>query len=1294
MLAEIIEDSRSELITIDPAGQKVRFFGQEAILTVKEDSAVLNEGSGVRIDLLQKGSDLYRLSFRKQFSCMILIRRREGWNHFSAYRLKEMITVGSGSDDDVFLPDLRLRPHQVILDCRRGKITDRLESGFLSDNGTIIREENLDKGHVYAILGVRIVYGGSFISISRIEGMRTSLAPFKAEKLKRKAENQHTFLRNVPKLHTAPDRRFAEQLEEPEPIPQDHMPPLLFTIGPSITMSSASFLSAWINLNNSLDAGREIREVLPVMILPAAMMLSTLLWIPGQRLYVRLERNRKLRSRMNSYSEYLGDLEDRIRLLQERWKEEASARWPADFYRMMLWQKEGEDRDLYTARGGSGDVDFEIELTRSFRLRSNDVLSRRLEELPDRVRIVKNMPVLLDMKQYGHVRFRGVTDRLWLLFFLQVIHHVSPEQLKVFFFCSESWEQEHFWIRLLPHCRYQSERFIVNSQNEVRSYTELADDYDILCIVQDVDLAGMIPFSNAMIWQICGSEKARKEGETLISEEDGMISVKDGKSAFSFQCEMELPPDLNAYVYEMGAECEKRNDRQNSCTFFDLMDINDVRQLDIAANWSASSIGGSIRGYLGFDRKGERIVLDVHEAGMGPHGLVAGMTGSGKSELLISFLLSLAVRYSPRDISFILMDFKGGGLIQSLTADREMIPHIAGILTDLDENDMKRVLVSFGNECRRRERLMQRASALSGSPIMNIDSYRNSWNESDGLPYLPHLIILADEFAQMKKSNPEFLSELISIARIGRSLGIHLILSTQKPSGVIDDQIWSNCRFRICLKVQDRQDSSEVLHSPDAFELRRPGDFILQYDQRTRTGRGGYTGCSVNEQTAETGLIMANGDYVPAEHHHPLNKVTQAAAIVGGLIKTGKQTGMKAEKIWLDPPDLPGTEEAGKTEGMMAGIADDYENGTQPPVFFSARPPGIAVISSYRSQKTALIRALVWQLVRTRPDDELCLLDENEISESWVQECTQIIARGSAADEELWNGMIRHIRLRSDKECTVWIIMTDYSAVKEAEDDKSLILHQLMESADKLNIRFVLCGMSASVFLYRHISLFSERFCLRNSNRSDISQFFEMSGVPACEKDGYGLYAGRKLLSFAFLRVSEDELCEMCRRKKRKRTFMIPRMPVSLSLKQYQGSGIPAGMDYETCRWCIVPGDKKLLFLATYYRELEGLVRAYRENGYHVRVNEDTGIREGEVCFMTLDQWMRSSFKNHMEDVFAVYIGSGFHDQYQFSARRKKIMRPNEGMILYEGRNEVIRVAEPDQAETDHSVSGCQQEIL
>ncbi|SDL87246.1 DNA segregation ATPase FtsK/SpoIIIE, S-DNA-T family, partial [Streptococcus gallolyticus] len=212
------------------------------------------------------------------------------------------------------------------------------------------------------------------------------------------------------------------------------------------------------------------------------------------------------------------------------------------------------------------------------------------------------------------------------------------------------------------------------------------------------------------------------------------------------------------------------------------------------------------------------VSLNLHERAHGPHGLIAGTTGSGKSELIQSYILSLAVNFHPYDVAFLLIDYKGGGMA-NLFKD---LPHLLGTITNLDGAQAMRALTSINAEIHRRERL------FAANGVNHINQYQKKYKLGEVAEPLPHLFLISDEFAELKQEQPDFMSALVSTARTGRSLGIHLILATQKPAGVVNDQIWSNSRFKIALKVADRQDSNEMLHTPDAAEITQTGRAYLQ----------------------------------------------------------------------------------------------------------------------------------------------------------------------------------------------------------------------------------------------------------------------------------------------------------------------------------------------------------------------------------------------------------------------------------------------------------------------------------
>lgn len=287
-------------------------------------------------------------------------------------------------------------------------------------------------------------------------------------------------------------------------------------------------------------------------------------------------------------------------------------------------------------------------------------------------------------------------------------------------------------------------------------------------------------------------------------------------------------------------------------TFLDMFRVGRIEHLNIRDRWQRNNPVKSLSTPVGIDADGSVFYLDLHEKYQGPHGLVAGMTGSGKSEFIITYILSLAVNYHPNEVAFILIDYKGGGLAGAFEDSETGIrlPHLMGTITNLDGSAIQRSLASIQSELTRRQRVFNEAKNKIGEGTVDIYAYQKLFRAGKVAEPMPHLFIISDEFAELKQQQPEFMDQLISAARIGRSLGIHLILATQKPSGVVNDQIRSNAKFKVCLKVQDKSDSMDMLLRPEAAELKDVGRFYLQvgYNEYFALGQSAWCGAPYEPQ--------------------------------------------------------------------------------------------------------------------------------------------------------------------------------------------------------------------------------------------------------------------------------------------------------------------------------------------------------------------------------------------------------------------------------------------------------------
>ncbi|MEJ5946177.1 FtsK/SpoIIIE domain-containing protein [Pseudokineococcus basanitobsidens] len=273
---------------------------------------------------------------------------------------------------------------------------------------------------------------------------------------------------------------------------------------------------------------------------------------------------------------------------------------------------------------------------------------------------------------------------------------------------------------------------------------------------------------------------------------------------------------------------------------------------DLVRRWElASTSGGAVPAPVGAGARGTRLLdLDAD----GPHALVAGTTGSGKSELLRTLVLSLALHHAPEDLSFVLVDYKGGAAFAGVAA----LPHVAGLVTDLDHRLTARALRSLGAEVARRERLLRRAGAS------DLADYRRRRRADD--PVLGRLVLVVDEFRVLVEELPGFVDGLVRLAAVGRSLGLHLVLATQRPAGVVGADVAANVNLRVALRVRDEHDSLDVVEARDAARL--PAD--VPGRSLWRTGGGALEEVQVastgapTTRTARPRVLVVPGARPPA----------------------------------------------------------------------------------------------------------------------------------------------------------------------------------------------------------------------------------------------------------------------------------------------------------------------------------------------------------------------------------------------------------------------------------------------
>ncbi|MCL2781089.1 MAG: FtsK/SpoIIIE domain-containing protein [Actinomycetia bacterium] len=344
----------------------------------------------------------------------------------------------------------------------------------------------------------------------------------------------------------------------------------------------------------------------------------------------------------------------------------------------------------------------------------------------------------------------------------------------------------------------------------------------------------------------------------------------------------------------------------DSARLLEIINLDPPKASAIQAGWvlaprsTSFVLGAGIGGPFRLDLRAD-----------GPHGLIAGTTGSGKSELLQTMVASLSIANRPDSINFVLVDYKGGSAFK----DCVRLPHTVGMVTDLNAHLVERALASLGAELRYREH------QLAAIGAKDIEDYTELRDRDGGVPALPRLVIVIDEFASMVRDLPNFVTGLVNLAQRGRSLGIHLLLATQRPSGAVSPEIRANTNLRVSLRVLDPGDSTDVLEAPDAARIpasapgrgyARLGHGSLAPFQAGRVG-GRRPGARVAEALAPfvAPLGWAQYGYAPPKRPAGGKAAVQAddtdlAALVAAVREANDAAGIPAQRRpWLDAlPDL------------------------------------------------------------------------------------------------------------------------------------------------------------------------------------------------------------------------------------------------------------------------------------------------------------------------------------------------------------------------------------------------------
>ncbi len=1170
------------------------------------------------------------------------------------------LSIGRTNDNNIYIASKFVSGHhaQLCFDGNNWSIYDSQSTNGTYVNGYRVEATNLCPGDMIYIMGLKIVVGSNYFAINNPDGLLTlqannfaSYSPQQVEVIERDGEipENECFYRS-PRFYREIEHAVIK-IDPPPQVQKLETVPLALMLGPSITMAMTSMSTGLLSVSNVISNGGDISQALPTLIMSVSMLLGTVLWPILTKNYEKKQKVKNELKRQSKYLAYLDEVRDEIKrkckeqsdILNENLVSNNECVSRIYEEKPNLWERTNSHNDFLKLRLGLGNIPLDADVSfpeKKFTM-DEDNLQDAMLSLGSEPKVLNNVPISVPLTEkfisgiYGESK---EVNNLIKSLILQIISLHSYDEVKIMLVANN---EQGYWdfVRYIPHFwdNDKNLRFFATNADEVKelsaiiennivsrgdnerqSYTDFSPYYVI--IAADKKLAEnseaieqLLKFKGNSGFSLVYGADALND---LPKEAGSVVYVGANKSCVFDRADTSgktisfVPDVVNESVVESVAEkianieldlSSQRYALPNMMTFMEMFNVGKIEHLNSLTRWKENNPTKTLQTPVGVDSYGGTFSLDLHEKFHGPHGLVAGMTGSGKSEFIITYILSLAVNYHPDEVAFILIDYKGGGLTGAFEDDERGIklPHLAGTITNLDGAAVKRSLISIQSELRRRQAIFNEARKISNEGTMDIYKYQQLYRDKVVSEPVPHLFIISDEFAELKTQQPEFMEQLISAARIGRSLGVHLILATQKPSGVVDDQIWSNSKFRVCLKVQEKADSQDMIKCPDAAELSQTGRFYLQvgFNELFALGQSAWCGAEyVPTETVEKSVdnsiqVVDNLGHIlmnvkPAKKViNTGKKVKQIVSIVKYLSDLANEENITVRPLWLPPispkiyvDDLEmkyNNTSKGTNLCPIIGEYDDPFNQKQGVLTMPFSTEGNCLIyGATGNGKTTMLTTIGYSLLKNHTADELNLyiMDFGSETLKVFEKAPQVGGVIVSTDEEktvnFFKMLHKEVEYRKNlfseyggdytNYCknsgkivpNIVVLVNNYAGFAEQYEDLIESFALLTRDGVKYGIYFVVTASNTNAIRYVITQNFKTTMCMQLNDATDYSIVIgKTDGLVPSKYKGRGLVGLDRAYEFQTAYCSDatdtfDFLNKYCEELRSNSTSFAKKIPV------------------------------------------------------------------------------------------------------------------------------------------------------